>query len=617
VFEIAIKIEERWMIEVRRRSRTLAACVLAGALTLLAACQTPVPPEHPPSAPAAKSADAAFEAVSRRYLDEMLALTPVKATALGDHRHDEELDDVSPTGFSRRAALARALLTQMKSIDATQLSRANQIDIRLLSNELQAEIWRIEQLQEWRWNPVLYTQLASDSIELIMARNFAPLPDRLQSVGARLTELGRMASQARESLDPARVPKLHAETAVKQTSALLGQIELIVPQLESLQPAEQDSLKMAIANARTVLTQHQFWLEKKLLPSAKGEAKLGAPLYDVELRFALQSQFTRADIRARAQAELTRTREEMYEIARTVLSSRPHPPHLSPNPRPEEQQRVITAALELAAAQQPQRAEIVDTARQALDDARSFVHAADLVTVYDDPLEVIQMPQLERGLTLAQCQSPGPLDKAQKTFYAVAPIPQEWNTQKAKSYLREYNTRSIYDLTVREVMPGHYLQLTHAHRYDSPLRAVLASPTFVGGWAVYAERMMVEQGFKGNDPLMRLITLKSYLGTAAGTLLDLGVHVDGMSRADAMRLLVHDAFEDEREAETEWTLAQLTSAQLPAAFVGLQEHLNLREEARRRWGPEFTLKRYHDAVLAHGSPPIRYARELIFELPIE
>jgi uncharacterized protein (DUF885 family) len=278
---------------------------------------------------------------------------------------------------------------------------------------------------------------------------------------------------------------------------------------------------------------------------------------------------------------------------------------------------VISTALELAVAQQPSRTEIVDTARQALEEARNFVRAADLVTIYDDPLEVIPLPQLERGMALAHCQSPGPLDKPQKTFYAVAPIPQEWNTQKAKSYLREYNTRSIYDLTVREAMPGHYLQLTHAHRYESPLRAVLASPTFVDGWAVYAERMMVEQGFKGNDPLMRLITLKSYLSTVAGTLLDLGVHLDGMSHADAMRLLMHDAFEEEHEAEAEWTEAQLTVAQLPAAFVGLQEHLNLREEARRRWGVEFTLKDYHDSVLAHGSPPLRYVRELIFDLPIE
>lgn len=608
------------MIQVRWRCRTLIAGVLVAALGVLAGCQMPAPqPVVVHRAPVVvKSADTLFAAASRRYLDEMLALTPVKATALGDHRHDAELDDVSPEGYARRVALARALIAQLKGIDVTQLSRANQIDIRLLSNALQAQIWRIEQLQEWRWNPLLYTRLASDSIQLIMARDYAPLPERLRSVKARLTELPRLLSQARESLDPLRVPKIHAEEAVKQNPAVAALIDrLVVPQVGALPGPDQEALKTAIAQARTALQQHQLWLEKLLLREAKGDIKLGPALYDADLRFILQSTFARADIRARAEAELTRTRQEMYDIARTVLAGRPHAPHLPPTPKPEEQQRAIYVALELASAQQPPRAEIADTARQALQEARSFVRAADLVTVYDDPLPIVPLPQLDHGVALARCQSSGPLDKAQKTFYAVGSIPQGWTSREVRAYLREYNTRSIYDLTLHEAMPGRYLQLTHARRYDSPLRAVLASPTFVEGWEVYAERLMVDQGFKGDDPLVRLIVLKAYLATIAATILDQAVHVDGITRAQAFHLLVHESFEDEREAEAAWTRAQLTAVTPSAAFVGLQEHLALRDEARRRWGVDFTLKRYHDAVLAYGAPPIRYVRELIFDLPIE
>jgi uncharacterized protein (DUF885 family) len=296
---------------------------------------------------------------------------------------------------------------------------------------------------------------------------------------------------------------------------------------------------------------------------------------------------------------------------------KPHAPKLPANPTVEEQQRGIAAALELAYAQQPQRGEIIDTARQALEDERAFVKAHDLVTVYDDPLEIIAMPQFQRGVALAYCDAPGPLDKGQKTFFAVSPIPDDWSAREVKSFLREYNTRSIYDLTMHEAMPGHYLQLMHANRGTSTLRAVLASNTFVEGWAVYGERMMIEQGFKQDDPLMRLIQLKWYLRTIANALLDQGVHVDGMSHADAMHLMTHDTFQEEREAEAKWVRAQLTSAQLPTYFVGVQEHLAVREEAKQRWAQGFTLKRYHDAVLAHGSPPLRYVREVIFELPID
>jgi uncharacterized protein (DUF885 family) len=305
----------------------------------------------------------------------------------------------------------------------------------------------------------------------------------------------------------------------------------------------------------------------------------------------------------------------MYGIARVVLKDKRWQ-KLPENPTVDDQQKAISAALELAYQQQPQKGEIYDTARQALEETRGFVKTHDLLTLYDDPLEIIPMPQFQRGVALAYCDAPGPLDKGQKTFFAVAPIPDDWAPRDVKSYLREYNTRSIYDLTMHEAMPGHYLQLTHANRDTSTLRAVLASDTFIEGWAVYGEHMMIEQGFKGNDPLMRLIQLKWYLRTIANAILDQGVHAENMSRADAMRLLTRDTFQEEREAEAKWTRVQLTSAQLPTYFVGMQEHLALREEARQRWGREFTLKRYHDAVLAHGSPPIRYVRELIFDLPI-
>jgi len=95
------------------------------------------------------------------------------------------------------------------------------------------------------------------------------------------------------------------------------------------------------------------------------------------------------------------------------------------------------------------------------------------------------------------------------------------------------------------------------------------------------------------------------------------VHVDGISREDAMRLMTHDTFQEEREASAKWVRAQLTAAQLPTYFVGVQEHLALRGEARRKWGKTFTLERYHDSVLSYGSPPVRYARELLLDLPIQ
>ena len=165
-------------------------------------------------------------------------------------------------------------------------------------------------------------------------------------------------------------------------------------------------------------------------------------------------------------------------------------------------------------------------------------------------------------------------------------------------------------------MPGHYLQLSHSNQHPSLLRALLSSGPFIEGWAVYAERLMVDEGYLGGDPLMKLINLKWYLRAVINAILDQAVHIDGITREDAMRLMIEGGFQEESEAAGKWTRAQLTSAQLSTYFVGYQEHADLRREVEARWGDEFSLRRYHDTVLSFGSPPGRFVRALMLDLPV-
>jgi uncharacterized protein (DUF885 family) len=307
----------------------------------------------------------------------------------------------------------------------------------------------------------------------------------------------------------------------------------------------------------------------------------------------------------------------MYAIAREVLKGRRGAPAAPEKPGEAQQQRAIRAALEIASSEHPPRDGVLDAARAALTEATQFVRDKELVSLPDEPVEIIEMPAFKQGVALAYCDPPGPLEAKEKTFYAVSPIPAAWTKAQTDSFLREYNSRSIRNLTVHEAMPGHYLQLAHANKYPSTLRAVLGNGPFVEGWAVYTERIMVDAGYGNGDPLMRLVQLKWYLRTIVNALLDQAVHVDGMSRAAAMKLMTETGFQEEREAAGKWTRAQLTSAQLPVYFVGAQEHFALRAEAEQRAGASFDVKQYHDKVLSFGSPPARFARELLFELPIE
>ena len=216
----------------------------------------------------------------------------------------------------------------------------------------------------------------------------------------------------------------------------------------------------------------------------------------------------------------------------------------------------------------------------------------------------------------AYCDSPGVLDVGQKTFYAVAPLPKSWTQKQIDSFVREYNIRSIHDLTIHEAMPGHFVQLAHSNRYPGKLRAVLSSGVFIEGWAVYTEQMMANQGFLDNDPLMRMIALKWYLRGITNAILDQAVHTDGITRDQAMQLMMEDTFQEEREAAGKWVRAQLTSAQLSTYFVGYIEHVDLRRETEAAWGDDFQLKTYHDKVLSFGSPPVKFARALLLDKAI-
>ncbi|WP_334177713.1 DUF885 domain-containing protein [Pseudoxanthomonas sp.] len=602
------------------RKTLLAAALLAS----LSACQKSEAPvaasgaETAATATDTTKADAAFADLSKRALEGWLQLSPVSATQIGEHRYDGELDDLSAAGRQKGLEFSRKILAELDATDIAALSRENQVDAAILRNQLQYDIWTAETLQSWAWDPQVYNNVAGGALYGLMAREFAPLPDRLKSATARMQKIPALLAQARENLDPARVPKVHAETVARQNAGILSIVDtFITPNLKDLSDADRQQAQAAIDGLKKAVAEHQAWLDKTLVPNAKGDFRIGQALYDQKLQFALLSSLSRADIKQRAEGELKRVREAMYGIARTVLKDKPGAPALPETPTADEQQKAIEAALELAYAERPARDKVVPDAEAALAQATEFVRKHDLVTLPDAPVEIIEMPEFQRGVAVAYCDSPGPLDKHLKTFYAVSPIPEDWDQKQVDSFLREYNSRMIHLLSIHEGTPGHYLEGWHSAKFPSTLRAVLRSGMFAEGWAVYTEKMMSDAGYLDNDPLFHLVQMKFYLRTIANAILDQGVQVDGWTREQAMDLMVRQTFQQEREAAGKWTRAQLTSAQLPTYFVGVQEHFDLRKAAEAKQGAAFNLKAYHDQVLSYGAPPVRFVRQLMLDEPIK
>ena len=602
--------------------RSLLALALLASLAACHKAETPTAPATPAdgsnaAAAGASQADTAFADLSQRALDGWFQLSPVSATQTGEHRYDGELDDLSAQGRQKALDFSKKILAELEAMDVSQLSRENQVDAAILRNQLRYDSWNAETLQSWAWDPQAYSGLAGSAIYGLMAREFAPMPDRLQSATARMEKIPALLAQARANLDPARVPKVHAETVARQNAGILSIVEtFITPNLGQLASPERERAEKAIDGLKKAVAEHQDWLDDTLVPNAQGEFRIGAEKYDQKLQFALLSSLSRAEIKQRAEAELVRVRGEMYGIARQVLAGKSGAPELPDSPTPEQQQKAIEAALELAYGERPARDKVVADAEAALARATEFVRQKDLVTLPDAPVEIIEMPEFQRGVAVAYADSPGPLDKNLKTFYAVSPIPEDWTQAQVDSFLREYNSRMIELLSIHEGTPGHYLEGWHSAKFPSTLRAVLRSGMFAEGWAVYTEKMMADAGYLDNDPLFRLVQLKFYLRTIANAILDQGVHVDNWTREQAMDLMVNQTFQQEREAAGKWTRAQLTSAQLPTYFVGVQEHFDTRKAVEEKLGDKFNAKTYHDQVLSYGAPPVRFVRELMLDQPI-
>lgn len=558
--------------------------------------------------------DQAFQNLADEYISDLVNFSPVTATLIGNHSADHKLDRVDEVGRAQYRELLVEYINALEALDTDRLSRANQVDADLLMNQLQSDLWSHDELQEWAWNPLTYVSLSGSAIYGLVARDFAPIETRLKNATSRLLQIPRFLEQSRGAIEPRRVPKIHAETAIRQNPGLASIIDLmIVPEMDVLAADDRRALTEAIEVAKNAVADHQTWLEEELLPQAEGDFRIGAELYDIKLQFALNSPMSRKEVTARAEQEYERVRNEMYDVAMKVYQ-RVHPYTAFPD-RPDEpyKQAIIRAALEEAYQELPPRDGIVDVAKQQLQQAIDFVVENNIVTMPDEPVEIIIMPEFQRGVSVAYLDPPGPLDSEQPAFYAVAPLPADWTEEQVQSFLREYNLYSIQDLTIHEGVPGHYLQIALSNRYPSALRSVLWSGPFVEGWGVYAEQMMIAEGYLDHDPLMKLINLKWYLRGITNAIIDSAIHVDGMTRESAMNLMIEGGFQEEREAAGKWVRAQLSSAQLSTYFVGYQEHVEMRAAVEQAWGDDFTLRRYHDQALSYGSPPVKYVRALMLD----
>jgi uncharacterized protein (DUF885 family) len=256
------------------RTTVLATALVAA----LCGCQPSASPAGTtPNVQIQQDHNAQFAALSELALRQWMQHSPISATQIGEHRYDNRIDDVSAQGIAAGIEQTRALLDALEAIDTQQLSRDNQVDAAILRNQLEGDLFRATTLADWQWDPQFYSGLAGSAIYGLMARDFAPLPDRLRAATERMEQIPQIFAAARANLDPARVPKIHAETVARQNRGILSLVEtFITPNLDQLQGDQRQRLQAAISALEAAVNQHQQWLDEQLVPNAKGDFRIGA-----------------------------------------------------------------------------------------------------------------------------------------------------------------------------------------------------------------------------------------------------------------------------------------------------------------------------------------------------
>ncbi|GIE95962.1 DUF885 domain-containing protein [Paractinoplanes rishiriensis] len=533
-----------------------------------------------------------FVPLAEHIVDALLASDPGLATTAGDHRYDDRLPDLSPGALAEQVSMLRDATDALSGIDPEAFGPEDQVDHAILSAVVERGLFELTDVREHEWNPLRHNP--GPLLHALLARQFAPAEERLTSLGGRLAAIPDALATARAVLRD--VPRIHIETAVGQFAGTAALVRDELPKLIAQEPSLRPAIEPSQAAALAALSEFDGWLRSRLEGGDPGrDPRLGRPLWEARLWHTLDTELPAAEVLARAQANLDRVGERLRAASAELVGG-------------PETDETVRRALDTLAADHPDDSSIVDLAKVTMDEATEFVRRHDLLSLVDDPCVIEEMPEFARGVAVAYCDPPGPLETADvPTFYCISPTPAGWSPERVESFYREYNDHMIRDLTVHEAMPGHFLQIAHSRRFRAAtrVRALGWSGPFVEGWAVYAEELMSGLGFGGLP--VRLQQLKMQLRMSLNAIIDQLVHCDDLPEAEAMALMKDRGFQEEGEAAGKWRRALLTSTQLSTYFVGYTEMAAI--AAARPFGA--TPKAWHDAMLAHGSPPPRHLRTLL------
>ncbi|ASU35873.1 DUF885 domain-containing protein [Mucilaginibacter xinganensis] len=546
--------------------------------------------------------DAAFDIYENSFLEGFWKLNPDWATSIGYHKYDSLLFVPDDKNREKMITFAKVQIDSLSRFEVNTLSDANRMDYHIMQNQMEEIEWNLQQLKAYQWDPSQYNVIGT--FATILNEHYAPLNKRLRSFYQKMINIPAYYKAAEKQI---RNPVAELTSlAADQHLGGVGVFEKDFADSLKKSSVPQAEQKLMLDRARLsadAIKAYAAWL-KDLKNDKPRSFRLGKDLYDAKFKYQIQSESTAQQIFNAAVERKKYLHREMTKISKKLW-----PKYFGTKAMPADSLTLIAQVIDTLSSKHAEQGEFQSAIEKQIPKLTAFVKAKDLLTLDPSkPLVVRKEPGYMAGVAGASMSSPGPYDKEGNSYFNVGSLA-AWPADKAESYLREYNNYTLQILCIHEAIPGHYVQLIYANKTPSLIKSIFGNGAMVEGWAVYSEEMMLDAGFGGDDPEMRLMWYKFHLRSVCNTILDYSVHALSMTRPDALKLLTREAFQQQAEAEGKWKRVSVSSVQLDSYFTGYKEIMDLREAYKKKLGDKYKLKEFNEKFLSFGNAPVRYIKE--------
>lgn len=526
------------------------------------------------------------------YLHETL---PSHAGLDGVHVHDDLLEDLSRTAIDAHVRALAGFGRRLHQIDPALLSPVEQVEHPIVAANIESRMYELEVLRSWDRNPQVYSEVIGTSLAGQALFAYAPEAERARRVVSKLRQVPRLVQAARDNIK--ECPGIYVKVGLETWRGVLRFIEADLPRaFASLDDLHiLGDLADTSTEAAGAIKGFIDYLENDLAPRAKASFRLGKERFEQKLKLEDGVTISADRLLPIALRELTAVQEEFRSVAGRLNGGDP------------------LDAWRRAKEQHPEPGQLLAVAQEQVKELEQFLRSQSIVSLPDsEPVVVAPTPDFYRW-AFASMWTPGPFEaKPSRAYYYLTEVDRSWPSDRQKEHMRDFNIPTLWNISIHEVYPGHFLHFRHLRRVESKVRksTLFAPVSFVEGWAHYCEQMMIEAGFRRGDVTIRLGQLAESLVRLARFVVAIRLHCEDLSVEQGMRFFRDEAFLEEATARREAERGTFDPGYLLYS-VGKLMMLKLRRDYKEQQGGKYSLRAFHDAVLAQGNAPFWAHRRLL------